>query len=400
MVMAEGWQPSALETNWLESASAGPDVGLKASSTTLTKVDETTFDWTINNFRFLLDFPTGFHGEIVSKSFYAGQYKWRLHMYPGGVSAQHKDYVSLLLSTKSPRNAPVALESTMSIDSPMLRRPIQTRESRGKLLEGYALGKVRLIKREVLLTNLQEDKDDVIHVSCHLKVLTHVPLKKEVVKPEKSTAFLQHFAQMLDSGDFSDVTLVCQGKTFRCHKVVLAGRSSVFRAMFQTPMRESLTSEVHFPDMSADVLEQMINFIYTGTLKTNVQALAFELFEAACEYDLDHLRQLSRISIKSNLNKHNVCQVLALADRHDETDLKEAAIMYIVCKGVNKLAKTNEWKELQKSFPHLATEVETEEWLDSLSFFRRAAINVGAGGLLRSHFRRRMRQLHMRIING
>ncbi len=37
---------------------------------------------------------------------------------------------------------------------------------------------------------------------------------------------------LYDSGSFSDFALVCGEKSFPCHKIVLAARSSVFRDMF------------------------------------------------------------------------------------------------------------------------------------------------------------------------
>merc|ERR1719187_623149 len=64
--------------------------------------------------------------------------------------------------------------------------------------------------------------------------------------------------------EWSDIKLVCDGKTFQCHKSVLSCQSDVFKAMFKsgTKMVESETGQVKIEDVKAETLETMIYFIY------------------------------------------------------------------------------------------------------------------------------------------
>ena len=53
-------------------------------------------------------------------------------------------------------------------------------------------------------------------------------------------------------------------KRYACHKAVLAARSDVFAAMFShKATTESTTNEVHIRDTEPDILEQLLNFVYT-----------------------------------------------------------------------------------------------------------------------------------------
>ena len=48
-----------------------------------------------------------------------------------------------------------------------------------------------------------------------------------------------------NSGDFSDVTLMCGERNFPCHKIILSARSDVFKAMFSHEnTKEGQTNQV------------------------------------------------------------------------------------------------------------------------------------------------------------
>merc|ERR1712187_557569 len=77
---------------------------------------------------------------------------------------------------------------------------------------------------------------------------------------------------MLKSGDFADVTLKSnQGRAFPAHKLVLATRSPVFRAMFHGGMREAHTGEASI-DASSVSVQQLLEYVYTD----EIDAIAVE----------------------------------------------------------------------------------------------------------------------------
>ena len=81
-----------------------------------------------------------------------------------------------------------------------------------------------------------------------------------------------------------DAKIICEGKTFECHKSVLACRSDVFAAMFlNKPMTEANSGKVEIDDFGVDVIETMIYFIYNDEIQDKKKITA-NLLRAADKY--------------------------------------------------------------------------------------------------------------------
>ncbi len=60
---------------------------------------------------------------------------------------------------------------------------------------------------------------------------------------------LDGFISYLNSGEYSDITVIHNGKEYRCHKMILASKSEFFRAMFSNPFREITEGKVELKVM-------------------------------------------------------------------------------------------------------------------------------------------------------
>ena len=69
---------------------------------------------------------------------------------------------------------------------------------------------------------------------------------------------------ILDDHETSDFTLKCGSRSFKVHKAILGARSAVFRAMFQSGMREAVDGEAVIEDIDEKTLEKILDYIYTG----------------------------------------------------------------------------------------------------------------------------------------
>ena len=78
-----------------------------------------------------------------------------------------------------------------------------------------------------------------------------------------------------------DVVLVVDKKEFHAHRIVLAACSDYFCAMFTSDMAESQNSEVTLQGLSADIMEVLLDFIYTESVKVSVENVQ-ALLPAAC----------------------------------------------------------------------------------------------------------------------
>lgn len=88
---------------------------------------------------------------------------------------------------------------------------------------------------------------------------------------------LQKMKSLLESGEFSDVTLVVghpeqNKKELKVHRLLLSAFSPVFAAMFShTETKEALEKRVVIEDVSAEAMEQFLMYIYTGKYKFDIK---------------------------------------------------------------------------------------------------------------------------------
>ncbi|KAJ8675454.1 hypothetical protein QAD02_011240 [Eretmocerus hayati] len=142
------------------------------------------------------------------------------------------------------------------------------------------------------------------------------------------------FAKLLNTGYLSDVTLVVGKREFPAHKLVLSTRSPVFRAMFGSNMLESVLNRVNIDDVSHDVMNKLLSYLYTDQVPFIFQSLK-GLYAVAEKYQLDGLKLLCSEAIIENLNESNIIEYLILADFYGANELKGQIL--------NFLAKHSAW---------------------------------------------------------
>ena len=148
---------------------------------------------------------------------------------------------------------------------------------------------------------------------------------------EHSEILLSKCAQFREQGEFIDVGLKVGEQIFSAHRIVLAGSSDYFHAMFAHGMKESNQEVIELKDenISAAALKIVLDSIYSGDLQVNDENI-FEVLVAA-----DHLQVTSVVQQcchylqtqfidQLRFDVHTYCRVSAIADRHGLKDLQEA----------------------------------------------------------------------------
>ncbi|XP_043496304.1 broad-complex core protein isoforms 1/2/3/4/5 isoform X5 [Polistes fuscatus] len=119
------------------------------------------------------------------------------------------------------------------------------------------------------------------------------------------------FENLRDDEDFVDVTLACDGKSLKAHRVVLSACSPYFRELLKsTPCKHPV---IVLQDVSFNDLHALVEFIYHG--EVNV-----------------HQRSLS-----SFLKTAEVLRVSGLTQQADQTDRDELSHVRALAAGVNHL---------------------------------------------------------------
>lgn len=144
--------------------------------------------------------------------------------------------------------------------------------------------------------------------------------------PLHHKALSQNMLDLLNDEESADVTLhfSTTGEEIKAHKTILIARSVFFRSLFKSGMKESRANEVELDD-DPWVFKELLKFLYSGLLPGNMDEIAMALFPVADKYVLDDLKQSCKATIRHNVSRENVMQVLRLAEMYDCPDLFEHA---------------------------------------------------------------------------
>ena len=112
------------------------------------------------------------------------------------------------------------------------------------------------------------------------------------------------------------------------HRAILAARSPVFASYFAYPTREAQDGRITITDMSVEVAEILLRFLYSGSLQIAEPLIIESLLIAADKYQVIELKNLCENILLENMSLSNACDLLLLADMYSER-LKKAAFHFI-----------------------------------------------------------------------
>ena len=167
----------------------------------------------------------------------------------------------------------------------------------------------------------------------------------------------EHLGKLFTDNELSDVDVECGGKVFHCHQLILSARSDVFKAMFQNDMTENRSKKVTVNDIEPEILQEMLQFIYTGvTDEDALKEKAGELLGAANKYQLELLKSICEDKLCSTLSVSNSIEYLIFGDMYEASKLRRMALR-MVADNMVKLVDTEEYKDLVKNHKGLAAEI-------------------------------------------
>lgn len=347
------------------------------------------YEWAIDNFSLRREEM----GEALkSSTFYAPgpnangeeeKLQWCLKIYPKGWTTEHKGYVSVFLSLVQCNKTEVLAKFKFSL--------LNVEQTKAHTLESEIVsfaqdqwlktcGFTKFIERDFLLdTSKGLLSDDQLTISCEVFVVADTinitgvrNLAQFRVPPCK---LAEDFGSLFEEQQFSDAVLCASEKEFNVHKAILAARSPVFKAMFQsgTGMTEAQTGRVEIKDIDPEVLEEMLRFMYTG-LAPNLKHMAAKLLVAADMYQLFRLKAMCEKSLTLSLNNKNAADTLILADLHSAEQLKMHAIDYTK-QHANEVMKSKGWQKLAKGYPLLESVFKATQSASSIIRTRQSLSN-------------------------
>lgn len=193
--------------------------------------------------------------------------------------------------------------------------------------------------------------------TLQLCILNIVPIVEIPVESTLSSAL----ASTLDTDmGLSDVTLYFgeENEPFQVLRSVLIARSPVFRRMLQSNFKEAKHCKVEIPDISSDVGQELVRYMYTDSAP-NIVSMPEELWLAADKYELSGLKALCENELGIQLTPDNAAHTLLFADQCcGDGPLKKYILTFITRdkKTCSQVMRSEEWKEVRK-LPDLALAV-------------------------------------------
>src|SRR6266498_1745297 len=117
----------------------------------------------------------------------------------------------------------------------------------------------------------------------------------------------QDLRLLINNPKCSDIEILCEnGKKLHSCRAILAARSEVFDALLYNGMRESHEKQISFPKINSSVMEVVLEYIYTGTIKEEslTKDNIVEAFNAADYFQLPDLQDFIMKNVKNILEKN------------------------------------------------------------------------------------------------
>nr|KAG5710470.1 hypothetical protein BaRGS_022288 [Batillaria attramentaria] len=143
---------------------------------------------------------------------------------------------------------------------------------------------------------------------------------------------------------YTDLTLVADGKYVRCHRVVLASASPYFHSRLYNGKRENTTDKLFITDVPQDILFDVLDFVYSGECRLNVEN-AEDLLRAAAIFELGALKDMCDYFLKDNVDAKNGLRLYKLA-RASKAHLVEEAARTVILNNFMHLWHTKLFKQL------------------------------------------------------
>ncbi|XP_033228275.1 speckle-type POZ protein-like [Belonocnema kinseyi] len=303
-------------------------------------------------FTWMLPPSTLFQRDWISSKFSFGGFDWALLKVHLIKNHQRRIFLPFLLVNLKTRNTPVNLEVTIYIlfsdnSTEMISKWLKVE---GKVRKGEKFQFLFPEVFEVYCRRLYSEKP--IKILCEFKSQFSA-ISKNLANPKakNSLKFCQCFAnrkktcvklntmyeQFMYNVYPCDVEFLLGEKRYPAHRSVLIENSPVFKKMFAHEMQKNILQTIKIMDMDADVLEELIQFMYRRKVG-NFETLAAELFIAA-----DNICKMADRYNASNLRKHCLCVMLANYNEIvnlDDFEKVDKSILVQLCREIgSKLQK-------------------------------------------------------------
>ncbi|KAJ5073919.1 pep-cterm sorting domain-containing protein [Anaeramoeba ignava] len=136
--------------------------------------------------------------------------------------------------------------------------------------------------------------------------------------------------------EFSDFKIIIEDpknpneeKIFYTHRSILNCRSDYFQALFRSKMKEYQEGKILFKNISSNIMEKILGFIYTGSLQvTNEDAV--EILVLAKKFFFPEIVNFLADFIAESIDVSNVADLLQISNQFDSPELHVHCINFLI----------------------------------------------------------------------
>ncbi|KAF8685272.1 hypothetical protein HU200_044065 [Digitaria exilis] len=296
----------------------------------------------------------GVRRYIESSKFLVAGHTWIIRYHPNGWSQEYADSISLFLFHCGRRGGEVKATFVFSLHH-YAGEPVpvftNTIKSHTFSTENRCWGIDKFIPRAALERSYIDG--DSFRIRCDVTVVKDIRVETTVTNSgdePPSPDLGQNLGELLDSQLGADVEFMVGDEVFMAHRIVLAARSSVFKAELYGQMKEKYRMTcIQIDDMDPRVFKAMLRFIYTDKFpkvdKDEKIVMAQHLLVAADRYNLERLKVISMDVLRRYIDPSTAVATLVLAEQHGCPRLKEAVM------------ESDDFEHLMRSSPSLFKEL-------------------------------------------
>lgn len=163
----------------------------------------------------------------------------------------------------------------------------------------------------------------------------------------------EDMGRIFSEREFADVELISDNEVIRAHRVVLAARSPVFRAMLRSDrFIEGESGRVEVKQSDPASLKMFVRFLYEDTLDDDVLSsdftLCHNLIMLSNRYDVNSLKvKCSDFIARYHLSEEKAATILKISDQNCVDHLRDVTLRFISKpEHINNVMATGEFQEL------------------------------------------------------
>lgn len=159
----------------------------------------------------------------------------------------------------------------------------------------------------------------------------------------------QNMLNLYNDAENSDVNIICCGRLFKAHKLILIHRSSVFKDMFAKHNKQQgsfINEHINIDDIEPAAFDIFLRFLYIGQVSMEYKYAAAVLF-AAEKYKVADLKDICMSTLMESITVESAVDILIITEKFDNLELQKVTLTFMK-NNLTDIMKTVAWSKMTK----------------------------------------------------